>query len=140
MSDKIITYGSSINKTATIPLTAKEAIPAARCLAVTIDEETGQAVLPKKDGDPVVGLIIRQGQNDIEAGEHFTCQIKEIGMGVASEAIKAGQYVAATTAGKLKKAGSTDFAVGMATNNAEADGSYFSVQITKTGSVGGAGE
>lgn len=140
MSNVNITYGSSINRTDTIPLTAKEAIPAARCLAVAVDEETGQAILPKKDGDPVAGLIIRQGRDDIAQGEHFTCQIKNIGLGIASEEVKVGQYVTATTAGKLKKAGSTDFAVGMAVTAAKGDGSYFTVQITKTGAVGGAGE
>lgn len=127
--------GTTINGSPTIAAVAKEAIQNARGKAVKFDTD-GTMKLCDTEGENAVGLVILQGKPDLEAGESFTVQIKDIGVAVAAEKIAAGDMVGTDTEGKMKKV-TSGMALGMAVTATEADG-FFNLQITKSGLNAGA--
>lgn len=126
-----------INNSATIRDTLKIAIKDAPHKAVAYDAETGQLIVPAKKGDPAIGLILSDTpanhSGETPAGTDVDVLIKEIGLGIASEAIKKGEFVTTGTEGKLAKALGGDFIFGIAITAAQEDGDTFQVQITKSG-------
>lgn len=129
----MIPIGLTINDSPTIVLTMKDRVENARGKAVKVNED-GLAEICSTNDSSFFGLVLLQGRKTIHAGEEFTCQIKDIGIGIASDEIKVGDYVECTTDGKLKKS-TSGFAIGQAVTGAVADEQAFYVQITKTGSI-----
>lgn len=128
-----LTYGSTINDSSTIYGIAKNAIENGRGKAVKFNDE-GTLEICTSGSDLCAGLIIYQGEKNIEAGQEVSVQIKDIGLGVAGGAIKVGEYVEADAQGRLVKA-TSGFVIGMATTPATKENETIYVQITKSGSV-----
>ena len=125
-------FGTTINDSPTIILAAKNAITGAQCLAVAIDGETGQVVLPEA-GANVIGVIMLSENENIAAGEDVTIQVKDIGQWIAGEAIAPGDELATDANGRAVKATSGSFIVGTALSAATAAGTRVRFQITKSG-------
>ena len=127
-------FGTTINDSPTVILPAKAAITGAQGIAVAVDTTTGQLVLPSA-GDPVIGVIPISENENIAAGEEVTVQIKDIGLWVAGAAVKVGEALATSAAGKAVPATSGDFVVGYALTEAAAAGTRIRFQLTKSGYV-----
>lgn len=132
---KVVTFGSTINDSSTIPAVAAEAIEDARGKAVKFDEN-GKIKVCDAANEAVAGLVIYQGLKPVKEGEEVSVQIKDIGLAVAGGEIKVGDYVGTDAQGRLTKA-TSGFIVGMAVSPASKEDVLFRVQITKSGTVSG---
>lgn len=125
-----------MNNSATIRDVLKEDIKDAPHKAVTYNDE-GLLIVPVQDGDPALGLILSDAPATYEGvtkkGTEVDVLIKDIGLAVASAAVKKGDLVTTATEGKLKKAEAGNFIFGIALTAAAEDGDTFQVQITKGG-------
>ena len=125
-----------MNNSATIRDVLKEDIKDAPHKAVTYNDE-GLLIVPAQDGDPALGLILSDAPATYEGvtkkGTEVDVLIKDIGLAVASAAVKKGDLVTTATEGKLKKAEAGNFIFGIALTAAAEDGDTFQVQITKGG-------
>ena len=124
-----------MNNSATIRGVLKEALTDAPHKVVAFDEDGTLKVA--EEGKVAVGLILSDAPADdsgsTPAGAEIDVLIKDIGLGIAGEAIKAGDLLTAGSDGKLKKSAESNFIFGMAMTSAEADGELVQVQITKGG-------
>lgn len=130
---KTHTFGMTINKTPTRIYKNVNDIEQARGKAVKYDKENGGVVLCETADETFLGLVIYEGTDPLKAGNDVTVQIKDIGIGIAGGEITIGDYVSATTDGKLVKCES-GFAAGQAMSNAVENQTFY-VQITKSGVV-----
>lgn len=125
-----------MNNSATIRGVLKEETADAPHKAVMFDTD-GKLKATAADGDAAVGLILSDAPADLSgktpAGTEVDVLIKNIGLGIAGEAVKAGDLLMASTGGKLKKATDGKFVFGQAMTAAGADGELVQVQITKGG-------
>lgn len=128
--------GISINQSPVIVGVSAADITDGRMKAVKFDAN-GKIVLCSTAGEAAAGILIAQGDKDINAGEEVTVQIKDIGYAKAGAAIKAGDLVAVDANGTFKTAAASQFIVGMAVTSAKAAGSVFQIHLTKGGYVGG---
>lgn len=123
-------FGTSINESPTIVLSAGETIKNARGLALAISN--GAAVKPAA-GANVIGLAIIETDETVEKGSIVDIQVKDIGKWVAGEEITVGTELATDAEGRAVAAKAGDFIVGVALSSASAEGSWIKVQITKSG-------
>ncbi len=102
-------------------------------------DENGAVVLATAGTDIPVGIaLIEAGYNDITGaesgkvatGDDVDIQIKDIGYVIAGTAIKKGQEVAAGADGLAAVAAAGNYVLGIALNEAEANG-YCRIQIAK---------
>ncbi len=125
-----------INNSSTIRDTTAAEIEGAPHKAVAYDEN-GKLILPAADGDPAIGFILSDApggpEGTVPAGAEVDVIIKNIGLGEAASEIKKGEFVTATSTGKLQKAAEGNFILGVALTAAAAEGELVQVQITKSG-------
>lgn len=128
-----------INNSATIRDALAADITDAPHKAVAYDAN-GKLALPAADGDPAVGVILSDAAaydngNSLvtKAGTEVDVLIHHIGLIEAGEAVKKGDLLTVSTAGKAKKAVSGNFILGVAMTAASADGELVQIQITKSG-------
>lgn len=130
--------GVLMNNSPTITEKAGTEITDCRNRIVKYDEN-GAVVLATAGTDIPVGIaLIEAGYNDITGtesgkvatGDDVDIQIKDIGYVIAGTAIKKGQEVAAGADGLAAVAAAGNYVLGIAMNEAEANG-YCRIQITK---------
>lgn len=130
--------GSQINESPTIVEKAGANVADGRNLLYKYDDN-GQLVLAGA-GELVAGIgLIESGYNDVTgveagkvvAGDDLTVQIKDIGLVKAGGAIKKGAEVAADENGKAVEAAEGNYVIGIAQDEAKADGDFIYIQITK---------
>lgn len=126
---------TGINQSPTYIVEAGVEIADVRGIGIALDD-SGKAILPATEGDPVIGIgILTAGDTEgkVVAGDKFEVQIKDIGVVKASAAIAAGAAVTVTADGTLATATSGKFIIGYAMKAATAAGQMIPVQITKSG-------
>lgn len=137
-------HGVQINPSATIIEKAGADIADCRNRIMKYDEN-GNVVLATAGADIPVGIaIIEAGYNDIsgvESGkvlknEEIDIQIKDMGVVLAGATIKKGQEVTAGADGLAVAAAPSNYVLGVALENAEAN-EYVRIQITKYQKVSG---
>ena len=123
-------FGSSINESPTIVLTAGEKLEDARGIALALN---GEKVAKPAAGSHVIGLSIIETDETVEAGRDVDIQIKDIGKWVAGEKITVGTELATDAEGRAVPAKAGNFIVGVALSNASEAGTWVKVQIIKAG-------
>ena len=93
-------------------------------------DASGDAVLAGA-GEVAVGIAILTNGETAVAGEDIDIQVKEIGVALAADVIKAGDELAADANGAVKTAAEGQFVIATALEPAAAAGKYIRVQITK---------
>lgn len=123
-------FGTSINESPTIVLSAGNDLKDARGIALAI--ENGTVVKPAA-GAHVIGLSIIETDETVKKGDSVDIQIKDIGKWVAGEKIAAGTELATDENGKAVAAKDGDFIVAVALSGASKAGTWIKVQIIKAG-------
>ncbi|MCM1245504.1 MAG: DUF2190 family protein [Roseburia sp.] len=123
-------FGTSINESPTIALSAGNELKDARGIALAI--ENGTVVKPAA-GANVIGLSIIETDETVKKGDSVDIQIKDIGKWVAGEKIAAGTELATDKNGKAVAAKDGDFIVAVALSSASKAGTWIKVQIIKAG-------
>ena len=123
-------FGTSINDSPTIVLPAKEKIENAQGIALVVDG--GQLTKPTA-GANVIGLSLFTNDENVEAGDDITIQVKDIGKWIAGGAVAVGDELTANAEGKAVKAAEGNFITAVALSSATTDGDVIRVQIIKAG-------
>lgn len=82
-------------------------------------------------GELAIGVGLITNSDETKAEEDVDIQVKEIGLGLAGEAITKGVELAANEKGELVPAAAGDFVIGVALADAAAAGKYIAIQIVK---------
>ena len=125
-------FGASINTSSVVAETAGAVIENGGFCAVKYDEY-GVVILCDTAGELVVGVLLPETAEKINAGEDVTMQIKEIGFCKAGAEIKKGQEVMTDTQGRVIPATAGKFVIGYAMTNATAENEIIEVDIRKCG-------
>ncbi len=123
-------FGSSINDSPTIVLSAGDKLENARGIALAVKD--GVAVEPEA-GAHVIGISLIETDEMVEKGMDIDIQVKDIGKWTAGEEITAGTELAADAEGRAVAAKAGDFILGVALDNASEAGTWMKVQIIKAG-------
>ena len=123
-------FGSSINDSPTIVLSAGDNLENARGIALAVKD--GVAVKPEA-GAHVIGISLIETDEMVEKGMDIDIQVKDIGKWTAGEEITAGTELAADAEGRAVAAKAGDFILGVALDNASEAGAWMKVQIIKAG-------
>ncbi len=123
-------FGSSINDSPTIVLSAGDKLENARGIALAVKD--GVAVKPEA-GAHVIGISLIETDEMVEKGMDIDIQVKDIGKWTAGEEITAGTELAADAEGRAVAAKAGDFILGVALGNASEAGTWMKVQIIKAG-------
>lgn len=123
-------FGTSINESPTIVLSAGEKLEGARGIALAISDG---AVVKPAAGAHIIGLSLIETDETVEKGTDVDIQIKDIGKWVAGSEIAMGTELAADASGKAVAAKPGDFIAGVALSSASKAGTWIKVQITKSG-------
>ena len=123
-------FGSSINDSPTIVLSAGDNLENARGIALAVKD--GVAVKPEA-GAHVIGISLIETDEMVEKGMDIDIQVKDIGKWPAGEEITAGTELAADAEGRAVAAKAGDFILGVALGNASEAGTWMKVQIIKAG-------
>lgn len=123
-------FGTSINDSPTIVLSAKEKIEGVQGIALAISD--GQLTKPTA-GANVIGLALFTNDETVAAGDDITVQVKDIGKWIAGEAVAVGDELTTDANGKAVKATDDNFITAIALSKATAAGDVISVQIVKAG-------
>ncbi len=123
-------FGSSINDSPTIVLSAGDKLENARGIALAVKD--GVAVKPEA-GAHVIGISLIETDEMVEKGMDIDIQVKDIGKWTAGEEITAGTELAADAEGRAVAAKAGDFILGVALDNASEAGTWMKVQIIKAG-------
>lgn len=123
-------FGTSINDSPTIVLSAKEKIEGVQGIALAISD--GQLTKPTA-GANVIGLALFTNDETVAAGDDITVQVKDIGKWIAGEAVVVGDELTTDANGKAVKATDDNFVTAIALSKATAAGDVISVQIVKAG-------
>ena len=123
-------FGSSINDSPTIVLSAGDKLENARGIALAVKD--GVAVKPEA-GAHVIGISLIETDEMVEKGMDIDIQVKDIGKWTAGEEITAGTELAADAEGRAVAAKAGDFILGVALGNASEAGIWMKVQIIKAG-------
>ena len=123
-------FGSSINDSPTIVLSAGDKLENARGSALAVKD--GVAVKPEA-GAHVIGISLIETDEMVEKGMDIDIQVKDIGKWTAGEEITAGTELAADAEGRAVAAKAGDFILGVALGNASEAGTWMKVQIIKAG-------
>ncbi len=123
-------FGSSINDSPTIVLSAGDNLENARGIALAVKD--GVAVKPEA-GAHVIGISLIETDEMVEKGMDIDIQVKDIGKWTAGEEITAGTELAADAEGRAVAAKAGDFILGVALGNASEAGTWMKVQIIKAG-------
>ena len=123
-------FGSSINDSPTIVLSAGDKLENARGIALAVKD--GVAVKPEA-GAHVIGISLIETDEMVEKGMDIGIQVKDIGKWTAGEEITAGTELAADAEGRAVAAKAGDFILGVALGNASEAGTWMKVQIIKAG-------
>lgn len=123
-------FGSSINDSPTIVLSAGNKLENARGIALAVKD--GVAVKPEA-GAHVIGISLIETDEMVEKGMDIDIQVKDIGKWTAGEEITAGTELAADAEGRAVAAKAGDFILGVALGNASEAGTWMKVQIIKAG-------
>lgn len=123
-------FGSSINDSPTIVLSAGDKLENARGIALAVKD--GVAVKPEA-GAYVIGISLIETDEMVEKGMDIDIQVKDIGKWTAGEEITAGTELAADAEGRAVAAKAGDFILGVALGNASEAGTWMKVQIIKAG-------
>ncbi len=123
--------GNSINQSATISVRAGADIGAGAGLAVKFDK-SGNAVPCSAAGESALGILLMQ-QGETKSGEDMSVQIKDAGTAVSGGAIACGDMVSAGADGRIIKAQSGHFILGVALGACSSAGAHIPVQIAKCG-------
>lgn len=123
-------FGSSINDSPTIVLSAGDKLENARGIALAVKD--GVAVKPEA-GAHVIGISLIETDEMVEKGMDIDIQVKDIGKWTAGEEITAGTELAADAEGRAVAAKAGDFILGVALGNTSEAGTWMKVQIIKAG-------
>ncbi len=123
-------FGSSINDSPTIVLSAGDKLENARGIALAVKD--GVAVKPEA-GAHVIEISLIETDEMVEKGMDIDIQVKDIGKWTAGEEITAGTELAADAEGRAVAAKAGDFILGVALGNASEAGTWMKVQIIKAG-------
>ena len=123
-------FGSSINDSPTIVLSAGDNLENARGIALAVKD--GVAVKPEA-GAHVIGISLIETDEMVEKGMDIDIQVKDIGKWTAGEEITVGTELAADAEGRAVAAKAGDFILGVALGNASEAGTWMKVQIIKAG-------
>lgn len=123
-------FGSSINDSPTIVLSAGDKLENARGIALAVKD--GVAVKPEA-GAHVIGISLIETDEMVEKGMDIDIQVKDIGKWTTGEEITAGTELAADAEGRAVAAKAGDFILGVALGNASEAGTWMKVQIIKAG-------
>lgn len=125
-------FGASINTSSVIAEIASATIQNGAFCAVKYDEN-GDVILCDTAGELVVGVLLPETAEKINAGEDVTVQIKDIGLCKAGAEIKKGQEVMVDTKGRVIPATAGKFVIGYAMTNATTENEIIEVDIRKCG-------
>ena len=123
--------GNSINQSATISVRAGADIGAGAGLAVKFDK-SGNLVLCSAAGESALGILLMQ-EGAIKSGDDVSVQIKDAGTAVSGGAIACGDMVSAGADGRVIKAQSGYFILGVALGACGSAGAHIPLQIAKCG-------
>ena len=123
-------FGSSINDSPTIVLSAGDKLENARGIALAVKD--GVAVKPEA-GAHVIEISLIETDETVEKGMDVDIQVKDIGKWTAGEEITIGTELAADAEGRAVAAKAGDFILGVALSNASEAGTWIKVQIIKAG-------
>lgn len=123
-------FGSSINESPTIVMSAGEKLENARGIALAIKDG---AVIKPAAGAHVIGISLIETDETVEIGDDVDIQVKDIGKWVAGEEIATGAELACDADGKAVAAKTGDFIVGIALSSASDAGTWIKAQIIKAG-------
>lgn len=126
---------SLINNSATIREALAEDLAGAPHKAVRYNGD-GRLAVPAADGDPAIGVLLSGVPEEggvTKAGTQVDVLIRHIGLAEAGEALKKGDFLAASATGALKKAAAGHYILGIAMTEAALAGDLVQVQITNSG-------
>lgn len=120
-------FGTAINESPVIVVTAAEKIEAPQFKAVGADGKIAE------EGKNAIGIVTPDADETVEIGGDMTVQVKDIGLWLAGEAVAKGDELAVGTDGKAVKATAGKFIVAVALTEATKADQRISVQICKAG-------
>lgn len=123
-------FGTSINESPTIVLSAGEKLENARGIALAVKDG---AVVKPAAGAHVIGISLIETDETVEQGADVDIQVKDIGKWTAGGEIAVGMELAADADGRAVEAKAGDFIVGMALSSASSAGTWVKAQIIKAG-------
>lgn len=121
-------HGTGINNSATITAKAAADITDGAFLAATL---TKDGVSIAKAGEAAMGILLAE-TDDTKAGAYVNIQVKDIGLAKTGGEVSAGDLLASDETGRLVKATSGAFVIGVALETALAN-QVIPVQICKAG-------
>lgn len=124
-------FGTAINESPVLAGVAGAAMEKGAMLAVKFDAD-GALVLAGA-GEAAVGILLADTEEAVGKGDRVTVQIKDMGLWVTGEVVKAGDLLAADAAGKAVAAPAGAFILAQAMEEAAAAGTPIRVQIVKAG-------
>ena len=119
--------GTGINTSATI---VEPAGAAADFRGKAVKYDAGKVVLAGA-GETAIGVGIITNSEATKENEDVDIQIKEIGLGLAGDAIEKGAELAANAEGKLVPATAGQFVIAVALDTAAAAGKFIKIQLAK---------
>ncbi len=131
--------GTSINNSLTLTGIAAADIAGGAGKAVKYDEN-GKIVLCNNTGEPMLGILILQTAETVQAGDSVTIQTCGKGKAVAGVTIKAGDMLTVNTDGTFVLAENSNYIAGQAIIDRAAStaasweaGAIFGIEILKGG-------
>ena len=122
--------GTVINDSSSVSFKVKEDLTGGGLTAVALSED-GIKTASSTDTS-LVGIVMAENELPIKAGEDVAVQVKDIGMWIAGETIKAGDFLTSGDDGVAMKATSGKFILAQALTGS-IKGNAVQIQIIKAG-------